>query len=391
MSVGGGKEARLSFCEGGGEMKLLEWQGRELFSRHGIPVPQGEVSDTPEKAREVTERLGKPVVLKAQVPVGGRGKAGGIKLASSPGEAERIARELLGSSIKGCEIKKLLVVEAVEVRREHYLGITLDRARHAPVMIYSPNGGIEIEEVARQKPEAVGREHIPPLEGLSPFRLRRLFRIAPPELRKDLSRLATKLYELFVDYEATLVEINPLAETPNGLLALDSKVIIDDDHSPSPKLEGLVEEFGDLDELAAREAGFSYVKLDGDIGVIGNGAGLVMATLDLVSQAGGKPACFLDIGGGARAERVRKAVELVLSDPRVKAVFVNVFGGITRCDEVARGLVEGASGSQVPIIVRLTGTNEPEGRAILREAGLEPVGTMEEGAKRAVELAKEAR
>ena len=372
-------------------MKLLEWQGRELFERFGIPVPRGEVAEAPAAAREIAEGLGRPVVLKAQVPVGGRGKAGGIRRADTPEEAEKIAAELLGSSIKGYVIRKLLVVEAAEVEGEHYLGITIDRSRRAPVIIYSPEGGVEIEEVARTRPEAVAREHIPPLEGPSGFRLRRLFRIAPIELRGVLSRIAIGLYELFRDYEGTLVEINPLAETPSGLIALDAKVIIDDDHSPSPKFEGLVEEFGDPDEFAAREAGFSYVKLEGDIGVIGNGAGLVMATLDLVARAGGRPACFLDIGGGARAERVRKAVELVLSDPRVTVVFVNVFGGITRCDEVARGLVEGASGRSVPIVVRLTGTNEPEGRAILRQAGLEPVETMEEGAERAVQLAKEAR
>lgn len=370
-------------------MKLLEWQGRQLFTRFDIPVPRGEVVGDPLHARRVAEEIGKKVVLKAQVPVGGRGKAGGIKLASSPDEAERVAAELLGREIKGIKVERVLVVEAAEIRGEHYLGITLDRARSSPVMIYSPEGGIEIEEVARAKPEAVCREHIPPLEGLSAFRLRRLFRIAPPGLRKDLSQVASKLYELFTDYEATLAEINPLAETPEGLVALDAKLIIDDDHSPDPKFAEFEGERHDPTEAAAREAGFSYVRLDGDIGVIGNGAGLVMATLDLVSYAGGRPACFLDIGGGARAERVRKAVELVLSDPRVRAVFVNVFGGITRCDEVARGLIDGAKGTRVPLVVRLTGTNEEEGRRILARAGVRPVETMEEGAELVVSLSKE--
>lgn len=371
-------------------MKLLEWQGRELFERFGIPVPEGEVVDDPAGARRAAEAVGRPVVLKAQIPVGGRGKAGGIKLARSPDEAERLAAELLGREIKGVRVDRLLLVRAAEVEGEHYLGITIDRSRRAPVMIYSPEGGVEIEEVARTVPGAVAREHIPPLEGPSPFRLRRLFRIAPRALRKELGRIAHTLYELFREYEATLVEINPLAETPEGLLALDAKVIIDDDHTPDPKFSGFGEAAGDPTERAAREAGFSYVRLDGNIGVIGNGAGLVMATLDLVSRAGGRPACFLDIGGGARAERVRKAVELVLGDERVRAVFVNVFGGITRCDEVARGLVAGARDAGVPLVVRLTGTNEEEGRQILAEAGVRPVGTMEEGAELVVAAAKGA-
>lgn len=372
-------------------MKLLEWQGRKLFTRFGIPIPEGEVVGDPAGARRVAETIGGPVVLKAQIPVGGRAKAGGIKLAASPDEAEKVAAELLGREIKGIRVERILVVEAAEIRGEHYLGITLDRSRCAPVMIYSPEGGIEIEEVAERKPEAVAREHIPPLEGPSPFRLRRLFRIASPEFRKDLSRIALKLYELFREYEATLVEINPLAETPGGLLALDAKVIIDEDHTPDPKFAEFEEASLDSTEAAAREVGFSYVRLEGDIGVIGNGAGLVMATLDLVSRAGGKPACFLDIGGGARAERVKAALELVLGDQRVRAVFVNVFGGITRCDEVARGLIEGSRGTGVPMVVRLTGTNEEEGRRILAQAGVRPVETMEEGAELVVSLAKEGR
>ncbi len=372
-------------------MKLLEWQGRILFERFDIPVPRGVVVEDAPGARRAAEEIGTPVVLKAQIPVGGRGKAGGVRLARTPEEAGAIAVELIGREIAGAVVGKLLVAEAVEIEGEHYLGITLDRTRAAPVLIYSPEGGVEIEEVARARPEAVAREPIPPLEGPSAFRLRRLFRSAPPALRGELSRLALKLYGLFREYEAILVEINPLAETPRGLLALDAKVIVDDDHSPHPRFAALAEEVADPAERAARDAGFSYVRLDGDIGVIGNGAGLVMATLDLVAQAGGKPACFLDIGGGARAERVRRAVELVLGDGRVRAVFVNVFGGITRCDEVARGLVAVTAGAGVPVVVRLTGTNEAEGRRILKEAGLEPVGTMEEGASLVVSLVKEGR
>ena len=372
-------------------MKLLEWQGRVLFEKFGIPIPPGVVAEDAQGARRAAGEIGTPVVLKAQIPVGGRGKAGGIKFAWTPDEAGHIAAELIGREIKGAVVRRLLVVKAADVEGEHYLGITINRARAVPVFIYSPEGGVEIEEVARARPEAVSREPIPPLEGPSAFRLRRLFRIAPRELRGDLMSIAMKLYRLFREYEATLVEINPLAETPDGLLALDAKVVVDDDHTPDPKFTELVEEVADPAERAARDAGFSYVRLDGDIGVIGNGAGLVMATLDLVSLAGGRPACFLDIGGGARAERVKRAVELVLEDGRVRAVLVNVFGGITRCDEVARGLVEGAVGAGVPVVVRLTGTNEGEGRKILREAGLEPVETMEEGASLVVSLVKEGR
>jgi len=369
-------------------MKLLEWQGRELFREYGIPVPAGDLAENPERAEEITSSLGRPVVLKAQVPVGGRGKAGGVVAAATPLEAREAAASLLGKEIRGAVVQRLLVVERVEVRSEHYLGLTIDRSRRMPVFIYSPEGGVEIEEVARARPEAVFREHIPPLEGPSGFRLRRLLSAAPRGMRSGLMEIAGKLYRLFRDYEATLVEINPLAETSEGLVALDAKVIIDEDHSPDPKFSRFQEELGP-GEREAREAGFSYVPLEGDIGVIGNGAGLVMATLDLVVQAGGKPACFLDIGGGARAERVRRAVELVLRDRHPKSLFVNVFGGITRCDEVAQGLVEAASSAEIPIVVRLVGTNQEAGVEILRRAGLSPVETMEEGAALAVRKAVE--
>jgi succinyl-CoA synthetase beta subunit len=375
--------------EKGGKVRLLEWQGREIFAREGIPVPEGDVVTSPAAARALSARLGRPVVLKAQVPVGGRGKAGGIRLAPSPAEAEEAARALLGSTLKGFPVAKVLVVEAVEPKAEHYLSLLLDRSARMPLFLYSPKGGVDIEEVAWESPELVSKVHVPPLEGPATFRLRRLFSLAPKELLPGLIDVAKKLWHVFVHYEAQLVEINPVAEVAGKLLALDAKVILDDDHSPGPQFAGLSEEAADALEGEARRAGMSYVRLDGDIGILGNGAGLVMATLDLVVRAGGRPANFLDIGGGARAERVKTGVELILRDGRAKVLFVNVFGGITRCDEVARGVAEALAGKGLPVVIRLVGTNEEEGRRILAAAGFVPVRTMEEGAARAVALAKE--
>ncbi len=370
-------------------MRLLEWQGREIFAKAGIPVPAGRVIRSPKEVEEAAREVGLPVVLKAQVPVGGRGKAGGVKLARTASEAEQLASALLGSEIKGAAVRELLVVRAVEIRSEHYLGVTVDRSRREPVIIYSPLGGVDIEEVAQKSPQKVAKEWIPPLEGLRAYRIRRLLSQAPPELRRGLSELAARLYGLFEEYECSLIEINPVAETGEGLMALDSKVIIDDDHRPAERFQGLCEAIEDPRERRAKEAGFSFVRLDGDIGIMGNGAGLVMATLDLVAQAGGRPADFLDIGGGARADRVRQAVKLLLGLEGLRVLFINVFGGITRCDEVARGIVDAVAGGPLPVVVRLTGTNEEEGRRILAEAGLTPVESMEEGALRAVALAKE--
>ena len=371
-------------------MRLLEWQGRDILERAGIPVPSGGVVRTPDEARGAASAVGGPVVLKAQVPVGGRGKAGGIRSAGNPDEAARVAAEMLGSQLKGLTVGELLVVQAVRTTAEHYLSVTLDRRTRAPVMIYSPRGGVDIEEVARTDPEAIRQVHIPPLEGPLSFRLRSLLSLAPPELRKPLAEIAHKLYGVFVRFEANLAEINPLAVTDRGLVALDAKLILDDDHRPGEQFAGLADAVVDPLEADARAVGMSYVRLDGDIGILGNGAGLVMATLDLVAHAGGKPANFLDIGGGARAERVRKGVELILRDGKATVLFVNVFGGITRCDEVAQGVVEATSGLGLPLVIRLTGTNEADGRAVLSRAGLTPVLTMEQGAAQAVALAKEA-
>jgi len=371
-------------------VRLLEWQGRELMAQAGIPVPHGDVVRSPQEARQVAEDIGAPVVLKAQVPVGGRGKAGGIRTAAGPEEAQEVATQLLGAEIRSYPVRELMAVAAADVQAEHYLSITLDRRRRSPVFIYSPTGGVDIEEIARSSPDRVRQVPVPTLEGLLPFRLRRLFEPAPAALRKELSAVAAKLYRMFSTYEAQLVEINPLATTDQGLLALDAKVIIDDDHRPGSQFEGLTEGDHNPLEAEATEAGLHYVALDGDIGIIGNGAGLVMSTLDLVSQAGGRPANFLDIGGGARSDRVGKALDIVTREAHLQALLINVFGGITRCDEVAKGIT-GATGKLpqgLPVVVRLTGTNAPQGRSILSEAGLVPVATMEEGAAQAVSLAK---
>ncbi|MCR4405138.1 MAG: ADP-forming succinate--CoA ligase subunit beta [Candidatus Acetothermia bacterium] len=376
-------------------MKLQEYQGKELFKRVGIAVNEGRVATSPEEAEAIARALGFPVVIKAQVLVGGRGKAGGVKLAASPEETRAQAARILGMVIKGERVEKLLVARAAEIAQEFYLGITLDRAKRMPVMIFSPAGGMEIEEVAKARPEAIFRFHVHPLEGPHPYQIRNLLLRAGIDkgLQSQFASLFNKLYQAFTQYQANLVEINPLALTPAGeLVAVDAKFIIDDDALPRLGELASWRDAGSESpqERAAREAGLNYVKLDGNIGIIGNGAGLVMATLDLVAALGGKPANFLDIGGGARAAQIEKALEIVLSDPQVEGLFLNIFGGITRCDEVARGLVEAWKKLQakLPLVVRLTGTNEEEGRAILEAQGISPVREMEEGARRIVELVR---
>jgi len=374
-------------------VKLQEHQGKELFKRVGLPVSDGYVASNPQEVEELARKLGGPVVVKAQVLVGGRGKAGGVKLAATPEEARARAGEILGMAIKGELVKRVLVTKAVEIAQEFYLGITLDRSEQMPVVIFSTAGGVEIEEVAKTEPEAIFRFHVRPLEGPHPYQIRNLLFKARIDrgIQGQLFGIFQKLYQAFSEYQANLVEINPLALTPAGeLVALDSKFIIDDDALPLlGELAGWRDSEGEgPQERAARKAGLNYVKLNGNIGIIGNGAGLVMATLDMVATLGGRPANFLDIGGGASAEQMEQALKIVLSDPQVEGLFLNIFGGITRCDEVAQGLIEAQRGLQVdkPLVVRLTGTNEEEGRALLRKNGVSPVAEMEEGARRIVEL-----
>ena len=376
-------------------MKLLEYQGKRLFERVGLPVPPGELAESPQQAEEIAKRLGTPVVVKAQVAAGGRGKAGGVKLAQSPEEARQKAEEILKLTIQGEPVRRLLITRAVEIEREYYLGITLDRSQRRPVLIFSTQGGVDIEEVARTHPASIHKTHVSPLEGLHPYQIRSLLfasGVPRPEVR-PLSEITAKLYRAFTEFRAHLVEINPLAVTPSGeIWALDSKFILDDDDLPPDLPEGTEETLDPL-EREAKKYDLQYVKLDGDVGIIGNGAGLVMATLDLVQLVGGRPANFLDIGGGASAEQMQKALELVLSDPDVKVVFINIFGGITRCDLVAQGILAAKErlDVRVPLVVRLVGTNEEEGRRILGEAtGVIPVAAMEEGAEEVVERIRSA-
>jgi succinyl-CoA synthetase beta subunit len=376
-------------------LKLQEYRSKEILARHGVPLLSGEVATTPEDARAAAARIGGPVVVKAQVLVGGRGKAGGVKLASSAAEAEIRAREILGLDIKGITVRTVLVAPAAEIAHEFYLGLIIDRAARAVTVIASAEGGIEIEETARTNPTAILRLPLHPLLGLQDFESRRIgfFLGIPAELRKDFAKVMRGLYDAFIASDADLAEINPLVVTDDGrLLALDAKIVLDDSGlSRHPDLEAmrdLNEE--EPSEIAAREAGISFIKLDGSIGCMVNGAGLAMTTMDLVKLAGGEPANFLDIGGGAKADRVAAAFRIILDDPNVKAILINIFGGITRGDEVARGIVEARQSLQrdVPMVVRIVGTNAEEAKPILAEANLITADSLDDAAAKAVEAAR---
>jgi len=364
-------------------MKLHEFQAKELFRGYGIPVQQGTVIERADGVDGIA--LAYPLVLKAQVLVGGRGKAGGIKLAKTPVEARQHAQAILGMSIKGEVVRRVLVAEAVDIAAEYYLAFIIDRAARALTAIASAAGGIDIEEVARVSPEKIAKASIDPFLGFRPFHARALGRrlgLSGP-LLSDFVAIATALYRLCEGEDAELAEINPLGVVNGRLLAVDAKVIIDDNavfrHASLPKNEEMTEL-----ERAARGEGLSYVELEGDIAIIGNGAGLVMATLDMVAHFGGKPANFLDVGGGATEENMRQAVGIVARKPGVRVLFVNIFGGITRCDDIARGIA--ASPPALPMVVRLTGTNEEEGRRILKDAGFDAFIDPEAAARRAVAL-----
>jgi succinyl-CoA synthetase beta subunit len=383
---------------------LFEYQARDLFEHYGVPVLQGIVADTPEEARAAAERLGGTVVVKAQVKTGGRGKAGGVKVAHSPEEAEQAAQRILGLDIKGHVVKRVMVAAGARIDREFYISILLDRANRSYLSLASYEGGMEIEELAVERPEALARVEVDPLTGVTGEQAEAIARAArfPDELIPKVAPVFERLWQVYRDEDATLVEVNPLVLTESGeVIALDGKVTLDDNAEFRHPEHAALAEAGDVDplEAKAKAADLNYVKLDGQVGVIGNGAGLVMSTLDVVSYAGEqhggvKPANFLDIGGGASAEVMAAGLDVILSDPQVKSVFVNVFGGITACDAVANGIVGALSklGDEAnkPLVVRLDGNNVEEGRRILAEAAhplVTVVDTMDAAAEKAAELA----
>jgi succinyl-CoA synthetase beta subunit len=379
-------------------MDLLEYQGKQLLARHGIPVPMGKVAATIDEAAAAADEIGYPCAVKAQVQIGGRGKLGGIKIAGDRAEARDHAAAILGMDIRGLTVHEVWIEGASEIASEYYASIVFDRSAKAPLVMLSTRGGMDIEQVAEETPEAIATLHVDPLLGFQPFHGRRLAYEAgvAGDVVRAVASFLSMLYATFVAEEAMLVEVNPLVVTPaREVVALDAKVTLDDNalyrHPDNAELRDLSAE--DPQERMAKERHLTYVKLDGDIGILGNGAGLVMSTLDVVAQHGGAPANFLDAGGGAKAETITAAVEVILSDPKVKAVLFNIFGGITRCDEVARGLIEAFDQikPQVPFVVRLDGTNGVEGRELLAGAELPNVhaaATMDEAAARVVELAK---
>jgi succinyl-CoA synthetase beta subunit len=375
-------------------MNIHEYQAKRLFGRFGLPVPVGDVAATPAEAREIAARLGGRVVVKAQVLTGGRGKAGGVKLAKDPQEAEQRAAEILGMDIKGFTVRQVLVDPAVAIAKELYLSIIQDRALRRPVIIASAEGGMDIEEVAATQPEAIVTVAIDPLLGLLPFQCNQVaFGLKlDPGLHRGFAAILQGLYQAYVKLDATLVEINPLVILQDGsLMALDGKVNLDDSALyRQPELEAMRDPADETDaERQAREAGLSFVDLDGSIGCLVNGAGLAMATMDVIKLCGGEPANFLDIGGGAQADKVEKAMRLILADGRVKSVLINIFGGITRGDEVAKGILAAISNLQtdVPFVVRIVGTNAAEAREILKSADMRTAPTLYEAARLAVAAA----
>jgi succinyl-CoA synthetase beta subunit len=372
-------------------MKLHEYQSKQIFSRYGIPIPKGKVATTAEDARNIATELGGRVVIKSQVLVGGRGKAGGIRVAKDPRDAEDIAQQILAMEIKGLPVRKVLVDEAASISKEIYLGITNDRGARKPVMMASSAGGVEIEEVARTSPEKIIKEYIDPLLGLKDYQSRDIA-IAidlPKQHWKLFNQIANGLWHAYQDCDATLAEINPLVITEdNRLIALDGKMLLDDNalfrHSDLSELRDL--DIEAPSEIEARKYGLSFIKLDGNIGCMVNGAGLAMTTMDIIKLFGGEPANFLDIGGGAGSDKVAAAMRIILTDPNVKTVLLNIFGGITRCDEVARGILYALDEvkPQVPMVVRLVGTNAEEGRKYLSDANMITADTLADAAQKAV-------
>jgi len=376
-------------------MNLHEYQGRELFARYGLPVLPGQVAGSPEEARDIAEQIGSTVVIKAQVQAGGRGKAGGVKLAHTPEEAFERARDILALTIKGLPVHRVLVAQAADIAREYYLSIVTDREAHLPLIMLSAEGGVDIEEVARTAPGKILRHHIP-REGLRPYVARDLMMKVFPDFAQaqQAAAILLKLNEVYTDGDCSLAEINPLAVTPAGkVLALDAKVILDDNaefrHPDWAHWRDPAEETAGA--RLAREKGLSYVKLDGDIGCVVNGAGLAMATMDLIKHYGGEPANFLDIGGSSNPEKVTAALKIITGDSHARAVLFNIFGGITRCDDVANGIVTSLKSSPltVPLVIRLTGTNEEKARQILSDFGLGATTSMDEAVRMVVARAQE--
>ena len=376
-------------------MKVHEYQAKEIFKKYGIPTPNEKMCINIDGVIAASKEVGIPCVIKAQVMVGGRGKAGGIKLAKNDNEVKQYAEQILGMEIKGLPVKKVLVSEAVAIASEAYLGIVNDRTAKKTVVMACKEGGVEIEEVARKKPEAIYKVYADPLIGLLSHKAREvgLFLYDDPKVAFACASITEKLYRLFIELDSSLAEINPLiVEKSGNLIALDAKINFDDNglyrHGDIEAMRDRESE--DENELRAREQDLSYVKLSGNIGCVVNGAGLAMATMDLVKHFGGEPANFLDIGGSSSAEKVKNALEILLKDKNVKVIFFNIFGGITRCDDVANGILQAKKALNIkqPIITRLTGTNEDKAMEILKEAGLIFAQTMDEGAKKAIELLK---
>lgn len=376
-------------------MRLHEYQSKQILARYGIPAPKGRVAATADEAKQIAEELGSRVIIKSQVLVGGRGKAGGIRVAKNAKEAEELATEILSMEIKGLPVRKVLVDEAVNIEREIYLGITNDRASRRPIMIASSSGGMDIEEIARDNPEKIARTTIHPLLGLRSYQTRDIAATIdlPHENLKQFTEIAYGLWQAYLDNDCSMAEINPLVINSEGrLVALDGKMIIDDNalyrHPDLAEMRDMDAE--DPIEIEARKYGLSYIKLEGNIGCMVNGAGLAMATLDLIKQFGGESANFLDIGGGASPEKVAAAVRIIQSDERVKAILFNIFGGITRCDDVAKGILMGLGDSELrmPMVVRLIGTNAEEGRQILTNARMMTADTLVEAAQKVVEVLK---
>jgi succinyl-CoA synthetase beta subunit len=380
-------------------MKIHEYQAKAILREYGVKTPQGEVAETPAQARAIAEKLAKfPVVVKSQVLVGGRGKAGGVKLAKSVDEAEQLAGQILGMDIKGEEVKSVLVEQGIDIQREIYLGIIIDRATKLPVFMISAAGGVDIEEVAAETPEKILFLGVHPINGLRDYQVREMayFVDIPKEGMKDFAGVVRGLYKAFLDKDCSLAEINPLVVTGDKqVIAADAKMNFDDNaldaHAEIAAMRDPAEE-APL-ERQAREAKLNYVKLDGKIGCIVNGAGLAMGTMDIVKHYGGEPANFLDIGGGAKAEQVTDALRVITGDPNVNTIFFNIFGGIVRCDLVAQGILDALKNLpdwNLPIVIRLSGTNEEKAREMLKGTALIPAATMSEGAQKAVEISNRA-